>query len=579
VEEYGMKKSSLTFIALACAILFPMMVASTFKIVHADTDYLIDCVNHKIQIMYNGYVFVNDTIQINGTATSGFVIGFPSKFGGSVLRCVAYNATHVFPVSLNVPFENRAGFYAVRVDFPQGTPQTFNVGFVLSNDLLSQQGTNSSRFALDFPVYPSLIKPAGICNVSIFLPSTVTFITAQAGSFNHSKSDLAAFAYNVSNVAFLYGGDEIRKFDTKELQREIRVDEFGALEGSDTFQIFSKAVQDLDSIKVVLPPNASSVSAQDQFGRTMDAPTRISANADRYKVFFEIPINTNESAKFTIKYRLSSEAYSPSTLQPGTTNNFVLLFSMFKQLDYYIEKASVVFVFPEGAKVLHLEDVTADSDFDISRGVFQDTVVANKQNVIALDGFDVKIAYEYNSLWASFRPTLWMWTITIAACAVVVVWKRPRALTQVAVPTVDIKFRPEYMKSFVDSYEEKRKILAEMDSIEARVQKGKIPRRRYKVQRRTLETRLSTLSRTLDEQREKIRTLGGQYTELMLQLEDAEAEINEVSANIKSSESLHNRGDLSLEVYRKRLDEYQRRREKAETSISGILLRLREETR
>jgi chromosome segregation ATPase len=142
-----------------------------------------------------------------------------------------------------------------------------------------------------------------------------------------------------------------------------------------------------------------------------------------------------------------------------------------------------------------------------------------------------------------------------------------------------VKLRPEYLKSFVDAYEEKKKIVLEMESLEMRVQKGRIPRRRYKVRKKTLETRLSTLSRTLAEFKERIRAAGSQYAGLMVQLEVAEAEINEVGTNIKNTEALHNRGELSFEAYRNRLADYQRRKENAETAINGIILRLREETR
>jgi chromosome segregation ATPase len=129
----------------------------------------------------------------------------------------------------------------------------------------------------------------------------------------------------------------------------------------------------------------------------------------------------------------------------------------------------------------------------------------------------------------------------------------------------------------VESYQEKMKIASEIDSLEAKVQKGKIPRRRYKVQTKTLETRLSTLSRSLAEFGEKARAAGGHYANLMRQLEIAETEINEAEANVKSIEARHSRGEISLETYRKLLGDYQRRKEKAETSINGILLRLREE--
>jgi chromosome segregation ATPase len=197
-----------------------------------------------------------------------------------------------------------------------------------------------------------------------------------------------------------------------------------------------------------------------------------------------------------------------------------------------------------------------------------------------LDNFTIGIEYEYNPLWLSFRPTIWVWTLAIVGCAVVVIARRqPKGPTRIAVPTAAVKVRPDYLKSFIDAYEEKMKINLETETLEERVQKGKVPRRRYKVRTKMLETRLNTLSRTLADFKEKMRASGGKYAEMMLQLEVAESEIDEVGANIKNAEAQHNRGELSLEAYRKRLADYQHRKENAETTINGILLRLREETR
>ncbi|MEM3054978.1 MAG: GDP-mannose 4,6-dehydratase, partial [Candidatus Bathyarchaeia archaeon] len=114
-------------------------------------------------------------------------------------------------------------------------------------------------------------------------------------------------------------------------------------------------------------------------------------------------------------------------------------------------------------------------------------------------------------------------------------------------------------------------------AVEAGVRKGRIPRRRYKVQKKTLETRLNTLTRNIDDLKQKLWAAGGRYADLMRQLEVAEAEINEVEADIRSIEMRHRRGELSLEAYRKLLGDYERRKGNAETKINGILVRLREE--
>jgi uncharacterized protein (DUF3084 family) len=197
---------------------------------------------------------------------------------------------------------------------------------------------------------------------------------------------------------------------------------------------------------------------------------------------------------------------------------------------------------------------------------------------MSFDQFDVKVVYAYNPLWLAFRPTLIMWALALVGCTVFFVWRRPSVTAQITPATGAVRLRPEHLREFVEEYEEKMKIILELDALESKVQKGKIPRRRYKVQKRTLETRLNTLSRSLAGYKDQMQAAGSHYSDLMLQLEVAESEIKEADAGARSIEVAHSHGELSLEAYRKRSEDYQRRKENAEATINGILLRFREET-
>jgi hypothetical protein len=597
-----MRKAVLPLIALTLAVIIPISTSFTIKMVKAEnsenTDYRIEYVNHTIEVMYNGYVFINDTIRIVGNASDStvtldrFLIGFPYKYGSYILRCIAYDTSKIFNVTLNVPFENRIGFYAAEVRFPQpldlsnGTIHEFTVAFILSNDLLKQDSTDTSLFTLDYPAYPSLTTLVDNCSVTIALPEDVmnVMIAKDDGAINASaywKEKLPAFTYSAANVTFSLTSDKIRIVDIKSLEREVRINEMGEIEGSDSYYITSKASKEIIATEIILPPNASNPSAQDQMGRRMQDPRQIDETTNRYTVTFELPLESYKSTRFTVKYHLPGQIYINS--QEGS-NNFNINPLIFQYLNYYIEQVSIAILLPEGARVLNPEKTLIGSDYSLTRSAFQETITINKQGVNGLENIilqesALRVTYEYNSLWLSFRPTLWMWALTVVGLVVAVVLKRPKALPKVAVPEVAMRLRPEFIKSFVDSYEEKRKITSEITLLETRVRKGKIPRRRYKVQRKTLETRLNTLSRSLAELKEKMRAAGGLYADLMRQLEIAETEINEVESNIKSIEARYSRGELSLEAYRKLLSDYQRRKEKANTTVGGILLRLREEIR
>jgi len=398
--------------ALAFAILMIVMaifISASFKVKIVEaTDgesvgYNIELVNHRIEVLYNGYVLINDTVRINvtGQAPSDFLIGFPYEYDSHVLRCIAYNESDVFPVSLNVPLENRVGFYGVKVNFPHGTPEVFTVVFVLSNDLIVHD--TSTYYTLSFPAFPSLTKPVTICNVSIVLPEGASYSGGTVGAFDYSENNLPAFTYNASQVIFSLADDKIQVVDVEELKREIRLNEFGEIEGSDTYRIKNKLQIEASFIEIMLPLNASNLRAEDQFGRTMAEPVQTNETRNRYKITFALPLKTNETTRFTVKYHLPGIYISQEQ-----ANKFALNISFFQYVDYYIGQTSVTFVLPEGARILHFEDTLTGDAQSLARNVFQEIVTINRQGIISLDSFNVGIVYEYNSLWLSFRPTLWI---------------------------------------------------------------------------------------------------------------------------------------------------------------------------
>ncbi len=593
-----MKKIAIACIAFLVAVMILTSLSFNIKAVDAANgdSYSIDHVSHTIEILHNGYVFINDTIRIVGNASVGetldnFRIGFPYKYGAQLLQCVAYDASGIFNVTLNVPLESRMGFYAVEIAFTQpldvstGTAHVFTVGFVLSNSLLTASSAN--QYTLDFPAYPSLTKPAASCNTTLFFPDNVTDITITkddetVNSSAYGIGPLPAFTASLATTDFTLASDKLRVFDVKELNREIAVNEAGEMSGSDSYYITSKEPQPIAVIEIILPNNASNISAHDQFGRTFEqVPTPVEdEEVNRYRIAFSLPLESYKSTRFTVKYSLPNNY---TRMQEGT-NKFNITFPLFPQMDYYIESASIAVTLPEGAVILNQGSILVGNAYSVTRNIFQETVTIKLQGVSFVKDLSssenvLQITYEYNPLWLSFRPTLWVWTLAVIGCAIAVVWKRPKAPLAAAIPTVTVKLRPEDIKSFTDSYEDKRKTILEVDSLETMAQKGKIPRRRYKVRRKTLEMRLDTLSRSLAEYKEKMCSAGGKYADLMRQLEIAETQINEVEANIKSIEARHSHGEISLEAYRKLLADYQRRKETANTTISGILLRLREELR
>jgi len=586
-----LRKAALAFMisTLCMAIIVLSSFASRAVKATSSQNYSIELVNHRVQVLYDGHVFMTDTIHLVGNDSdsaaviSDFIIGFPYKYGDQVVRCMAYNSSTSFQVASNVPLEDRMGFYAVEVTFPQplsvknGSSHVFTVGFILSNSLLQKQGgiENVTTYILDFPQYPSLTKIVSLCNASIVTPGEALYISGTVKGLTYSAGNLSSFSYSPATVTFATDPNVISIVDVKELRRLVSINEFGEISASDAYNITNKMQTSLTYVKLDLPANASNVMTEDQFGREMTKPALLSGTISRYNVTFALPVESGRSTIFKVKYNMLTTHLGR---QEGS-DSYVLTVPLFEELSYYVEQASATFTLPEGARLQSFEKASGGNAYGMTESVYQATLTVTKQSVISLDHFNVKVTYAYSPIWLAFRPAIWVWAVTLVGCVGVFIWRRPKAAASVAAPTLTVKLQPEYLKSFSDSYEEKLKIMAELDSLEARVEKGRIPRRRYKVQRETLRTRLNTLDRTLGDYKQRLRGAGGHYSELMLQLEVAESELGEVGNAWRNDELRHNQGELSLEAFNKRQDDYQSRKADAESKINGILLRFREETR
>ncbi len=575
-----MKKMALMIAILTMALIMTVSFSSNVRSAKAQGNYTIEHLDHVVSVMSNGYVLMNDTIRISGQAPSTFLFGLPYPFGPYVVWYDAFDAnatSSTFPVTINQPFENRSGFYSLEVGFPSGMPQNLSIQVLFSNRLVFQDSQNASLYTLVFPGFPSLTTPVSACNSSIILPETATYYDGTISTTTYAQENLPSFTYNVSTVGFLTSDDSMGVFDVDKINRQIAVNGGGELTASDSYFITNEAGNNLTSIQVLLPPNASDVSAQDQFGRTMAQPTLLIPNGARYDINLTSttarPLSYNQSTQFTVNYALPSDAY----ISQDGANGYNLNMSLFRDIDYYVNLTSVTFVLPEGANLGSSGSGLSGVSYSITKDVFTEKISLNKEGVISLTGFVFSMTYQYNMFWSAFRPTTWAMVISLLGCLAVVIIRRPQAPTPVSSPTAATRLRPEYLRSFLDSYEEKRRIMADIDSLEERARKGRIPRQRYKIQSRTFETRLETLSRTLADYKEKMRAAGGHYGSLMRELEVAEIELNEVETNLRSIETRHSRGELSLEGYKKLLGDYQRRKEKTQTSVDGILLRLREE--
>ncbi|MEM2999315.1 MAG: hypothetical protein QXX34_02175 [Candidatus Bathyarchaeia archaeon] len=576
-----MKKTTLIPTILLLVILLSFSLNAQM-IWAQEAAYSIQQIDHQVEVLYSGHVIIRDTIRLSGQLTGDFLIGFPYKYGPYVLKGMAYDDYTVFPISLGVQLEGRSGFYGAKISFPQGAPQVFTVAFILSNNLVSQ---NSNEFTLDFPAYPSLVKNVASCNVTLILPEAVQNITitkndGEVQTTSFIKENLAAFTYSPATATFSFSEVGIQIISVKQLTRQVEITAKGEIAVSDRYRITNNSTTSISSFKVGLPPAASNVVVKDEFGRTLTTSIQADdSNAQFVTITLASPLNSGVSTFLSVDYTMSHASSEQSTL-------FTLNFDLYPSLNCYIDKVTVTFILPEGARFLEPTLSSIEPSSSLIREVFQETLTINREGVSKIEREvpsedSVRIKYEYNPLWASFRPTVWMWALMAVGAVILAIWRRPKAAAplMVATPKPSVILSPDQLRAFNEAYEEKSKLSLELKLIEERAQKGKIPRRRYKVQRKTLETRIETLNKNISELKALFRRAGGIYADLVRQLDIAETELVEIATNLRTIEVRHSRGELPLEEYKRAVADHQRRKEKAEATINGILLRLREELR
>ncbi len=531
-------------------------------------------------------VTINDTLRLSpkaGESTvslQNFSLGFPFQYGFDLDYCFAYEASDP-DTWLDVEFDTglgRLGFYGVNVVFPEpgvnigsGESYDLTVIFVFSNLVSSETAT---LLKLDFPMYPSLTQNASVCNVTVILPPEADFtdstfrereldfnITTLGGSqiLKHPKRPLESFEYELAWVGFNMTAFPIVEFN--EVKREIVLDQWGSIHISNSYSITNRGY-DINNVKVGFPEGAYDLAVRDEMGSIGKL-----TEEETVTVYIRETLQEDEAGKFFLSYRIPWEKY----VSQHNRLNYNLNFTFFERFNWTIRKLTVSITLPQGAEFQSSNPLDPRS---IEKSVFQETATFAFFNVTPFQALNFDLTYGYLVFWASFYPTLWMGVLIIIASAIAFLWRAPKPP---AVPMVPVP--PEDIRSFVEAYNRKTRILSELESMEEKLRKGKIPRRRYKVRKKMLEGRLSTLSRDLSNLGGKIRAAGSKYANIMRQIEVAETMLEGVETDIRRVEARYRRGEVSKGAYGKLIEEYNRRMDRARTTIDGVLLRLREEIR
>jgi hypothetical protein len=551
----------------------------------------VDRIDHAVAPLYGGLLLINDTVRITPTAENttieDFRIGFSLEYEKNLHYSTAYEAENTnerLDVVVNTGL-GTVGYYGVTVNFPsrvrdllyEGQSYTFTVVFVFSGTITSSTAVVNEAtryvFTADFPAVPSLVQNVTTCNVTVALPKNTTYDAAdlpfnvtqkEEGYYlNYTKSNLQALARTSTQVSFSSENkNAFACFATSKLNREISIDADGGIFVSDTFVLESQNVFTVDKIRMLLPNDADSVAAYDEIGETLDT-SLFQNETNVYQVSLSLVAGQFRS------FRLAYYLIKGDHLTPLEGNSLLLNLSLSENLKLVAKTFTLKIVFPEGATIQSFPSQT----MNIQRDVFQENLSLHLSNVTWLQNEQWSITYSHTVFWNAFRPTLWATAIVIIGSIVAFMLQRPKAPLS-AVSTIMVPRK--ILNDFVETYEEKKKAQSDLEKIKGKAVKGRVSRREYKVRKTTLENQLSSLNKRLADSRQKISSGGAKYADIMRQLEVAETELDNIEADIRRIEVGFKGGKISALTYRHLLEEDLKRKDRAKTTIDGVLLRLKE---
>ena len=392
-------------------------------------------------------------------------------------------------------------------------------------------------------IYASGVNPANITGINLY----------------DESDNLLDSVYDLS-LSKQYSYSEFQPpiitLEFSEIEREIILDQAGSLYVANTYHLTNLGFW-MTTVELGFPEGAYDFEVRDAMGAL-----EMSTDVETMTVTLRETLDTNETETLYLNYHLPWETFVSQ--QNGVY--YSLQFTFYEQFNSTIGKLSVSITIPKGAKFQSFNPINPNS---IKESNIQETVTFTFSDVAPSEDLNFNINYKYLVFWGSFYPTIWVGILAIVASAIVLFWGTPKTIS-----AQTISVPPKDLKSYIDAYEEKTRIRSELESLDGRLKKGKIPRRRYKVRKKMLDGRLSKVSRNLYSLRETIRVAGSKYARMMRQIEVAEANLEGAERDLQRVESRYRHGEVSKGAYGKLLEEYNHRIEEAEATIQGVLLRL-----
>jgi len=137
----------------------------------------------------------------------------------------------------------------------------------------------------------------------------------------------------------------------------------------------------------------------------------------------------------------------------------------------------------------------------------------------------------------------------------------------------------DLLRDFIDVCDERAALRSELESLEDDYHRGRIRKKDYKRRVKAIERQRFSPDKEFVELKKGLRRVQPRFADAMRKLEVAETEIETAKASIRRLEARYRREEISRDVFERLVDDYEKRIDRAKTTIDDVVMELKGEIR
>ena len=536
----------------------------------------------EVEIMNAGLLTINDTLTLEAPQgaqipVASIKVGFNSFFTSERRSFQVWGEEGWQPLGFEETDlgDPRFSGYELRLPSPVVLDGVRNVKIRASYIFVNRVSWAAGGYSARIPVYPAAPYNLSSFVLHVTLPegaelmkvdSPLAFTNSSADglwTLGHEAEALTPLQNENVTITYTPAPEDEYLLECELLQRGFTI-QTGSLRLEDTYVVINRGTA-IRWLHLKLPPEASNIGAHDGVGSLLavhEEPEEEEAPIDLY-VQPRQPLSQWDRWRITVEYSIPRRGHIE-----GEGGRQILTYPV-HGFPHYVRNLQVVATLPEGGRLI-ASDPDATSVEKVS--AFTKQAVIDFGGVMPSERPEVSVEYDQFILWAIFRPLEWALIATGFVASLYVLRRRRRVEEE-----KPVEAKPSELEDFLALYRERVALLAELESLERRVERKEIGREHF-------DRRSAEITRRQRELLERLRRLGRRIEAAdprisgrIREFREAETELERVGTDLRNLEVRRRTRRVSRRDYQRRRGGYLKRRSRARRRLEQVIAALQAE--